>query len=338
MNRVKQFGFREPITPEGIPIPKSLASDESLLDNYSRAVISAVDKVSPAVVNLEARGGGSGVLFTSDGFILTNSHVVHGASDIRVLLSDGRAFQATLIGDDPETDLALMKIDAPTLLPTATLGDSHALRVGQLVVAIGNPYGFQCTVTAGVVSALGRSMRSSAGRLIDEIIQTDAPLNPGNSGGPLVTASGEVVGVNTAVILPAQGLCFAIPINTVKFVAERLLRDGKIRRGYIGVGGQTVPLHPRLGRFYGLSAATGVLVLTVEAGSPAQEAGLREGDVIVGYDDQLIASVDDLHRLLTERQVGVKSMLTVIRRTEKIVLPIVPDESNTRVNVSGPRN
>lgn len=320
------------------------AEDDALLDAYSRAVTSASEKVSPSVVNLEvrqrlrgsranhprlpheARGGGSGFIFTPDGFILTNSHVVHDATAVEVTLLDGRRFQADLIGDDPETDLAVVRILAPDLVP-ASLGDSHAIRVGQVAIAIGNPYGFQCTVTAGVVSALGRSLRSRSGRLIDNVIQTDAALNPGNSGGPLVTSRGEVIGVNTAIILPAQGICFAIAINTAKFIAGRLIKDGRIRRSFIGVGGQNVPLHRRIARFHSVPVQSGVLVVSIENSSPAQRAGVREGDVIVGYDDHPIAAIDDLHRLLTEQRVGAQSSLTIIRRSEKLVLDIVPEES-----------
>lgn len=308
------------------------------MDGYSKAVISAADRVSPAVVNIEVRGrrdgrhesevqgSGSGFLFTSDGFILTNSHVVHQAQEIAATLSDGRSFSAALAGDDPSTDLALIKIDAPTLVPVAHLGDSRAIRVGQLVIAIGNPYGFQCTVTAGVVSALDRSLRSTSGRLIEDVIQTDAALNPGNSGGPLVTARGEVVGVNTASIVSAQGLCFAIPISTAQFVASRLIREGRIRRAYLGIGGQTVPMQTRLLRFHNLTGPTGLLVISVEPGSPAQRAGVRPGDLIVSYDDQAIGGVDDLHRRLTEQQVGVRVPLTIIRQAQKFTLPVVPAE------------
>ena len=319
-------------------------SDDELLDAYSRAVITAAEKVSASVLNLEvhhsldgaqaaerrfpqqARGNGSGFIFTPDGFILTNSHVVHKASRIEVTLTDGRRFQADLVGDDPETDLAVVRIEAANLVP-ASLGDSQKLRVGQLVIAIGNPYGFQCTVTAGVVSALGRSLRSRSGRLISHVIQTDAALNPGNSGGPLVTSQGQVVGVNTAVILPAQGICFAIAINTAKFVAARLIRDGKIRRSYIGVAGQDVPIQRRVVRLNGLGVESGVLVASVEAQSPAEKAGLLEGDVIVGYDDRPVEGIDSLHQLLTEEKVGVKAFVTVIRRGEKRTFPIVPQES-----------
>ncbi len=322
-------------------------SDDSPLDAYSRAVISAAEKVSPSVVNIdvhqrlrghqaadphippELHGSGSGFVFTPDGFILTNSHVVHDATRIEVILTDGRRFQADMVGDDPDTDLAVIRIDLSNV-PPANLGDSHSIRVGQLVIAIGNPYGFQCSVTAGVVSALGRSLRSSSGRLIDDIIQTDAALNPGNSGGPLVTSRGDVIGVSTAVILPAQGICFAIGINTAKFVAGRLIKDGIIRRGYIGVAGQNIPLPRRIVRFHSLPLESGVSVVSIENNSPAQRAGLIEGDVIVGYDGQPISGIDDLHRLLTEKQIGLTSKLTIIRRAEKMVLNIVPEESKTR--------
>jgi S1-C subfamily serine protease len=319
--------------------------DVTLLDAYSTAVTSAVDRISPSVVNIEVhqnagrtrsgeprerRGGGSGFVFTPDGLILTNSHVVHDAAKISVTTTDGRHMPASLIGDDPASDLAVIRIDEPHFdepgLMAATLGDSQRLRVGQIVIAIGAPYGFQSTVTAGVVSALGRSLRSYSGRLIDDVIQTDASLNPGNSGGPLVDSAGRVVGVNTATILPAQGICFAIGINTAKFVASRLLRDGRIRRSYIGVSGQTVPVHRRVVRFYDLPKETGALVLSVEDGSPAKRAGLREGDIVVALEGQPVAGVDDLHRLLTDVRVSVSSTLTVVRYTEKLNLKIVPEE------------
>ena len=316
-------------------------SDDDLLDAYSRAVIHAAEKVSPSVVNIDVRrssrgkeielrlpgemhGTGSGFIFTPDGFVLTNSHVLHHADNIGITLSDGRQFQAELIGDDPDTDLAVVRINGPNLGPSP-LGDSQKIRVGQLVIAIGNPYGFQCTVTSGVVSALGRSLRSMSGRLIDNIIQTDAALNPGNSGGPLVTSRGEVIGVNTAVILPAQGICFAIAINTAKYVAARLIKEGKIRRSYIGLGGQNVILQRRIVRFYRLPVESGVRVVSVEAQSPAEKAGVMTGDVIVAFDNESISSIDDLHRMLTEEKVGVRSRLTLLRKAEKLTLSIIPD-------------
>jgi S1-C subfamily serine protease len=307
-------------------------NDSQLLDAYSQAVTAAAARITPSVVNIEirqerrrgeVRGGGSGFFFTPDGFVLTNSHVVSGASHVDVTLLDGSRFGATVVGDDPHTDLAVVRISAPNQVP-AQFGDSEAIRPGQLVIAVGNPYGFQCTVTAGVVSALGRTMRAKSGRLIDNVIQTDAALNPGNSGGPLVNSSGDVIGVNTAVILPAQGICFAIGINTAKFVASRLIRDGRITRSYIGVAGQNVPLHRRVVRYYDLPLDSGVLVMSVEKGSPAETAGLREGDIIIAYGQKSIASVDDLHRLLTEEQLGVAAAITAVRMTEKFETTIVP--------------
>jgi len=322
---------------ENKPDESAAFSDDELLDAYSQAVISAAEKVSPSVVNIEVlnndrrRGGGSGsgFVFTPDGFLLTNSHVVHGASKIEVTLLDGRRGEAQLIGDDPETDLAVIRVNALNLMSVA-FGDSNKIRVGQLAIAIGNPYGFQYSVTAGVVSALGRSLRSGTGRLIDNIIQTDAALNPGNSGGPLVNSRGEVIGVNTAVILPAQGICFATAINTAKFVAGQLIKEGRVRRSYIGVAGQVVPLHRRLVRYHNLAVETGVLVVSPEPGGPASKAGVQEGDVIVAYDDRPIAGIDDLHRLLTDQKVGVKSSLTVIRRNDKLTLSITPEDSRMR--------
>ncbi len=322
-------------------------SDDALLDAYSKAVITAADRVSPSVVNLdvqtnargrqaapfrmpeEQRGTGSGFIFTPDGFILTNSHVVHRASRIEVTLPDGRHFQGEAVGEDPDTDLAVVRIDGSNFL-AAPLGDSQRVQVGQLVIAIGNPYGFQATVTSGVVSALGRSLRSISGRLIDNIIQTDAALNPGNSGGPLVTSRGEVIGVNTAMILAAQGICFAIAINTAKFVAGKLIKEGKIRRSYIGLGGQSVPLLRRVVRFYRLAAESGILVVSMEENGPAQKAGLSEGDIIIAFDGQPVAGIDDLQRLLTEEKVGVKTTVTILRRAEKLNLGIVPEESMPR--------
>ncbi len=318
--------------------------DDAHLDAFSKAVIGAAEKVSPAVVRIgvmqnlqrgpiysqEIPGTGSGFIFTPDGFILTNSHVVHEATEIEVGLSDGRHFPAELIGDDPDTDLAVLRITAPDLVH-AQLGNSQAVKVGQLVIAIGNPFGFQYSVSTGVISALGRSLRSRSGRLIENIIQTDAALNPGNSGGPLVTSNGEVVGVNTAVILPAQGICFAIAVNTAKFVAAQLIKEGKIRRSYLGITGQTVPLLRRAIRFFNLQKETGILVVSIEPYSPAFKAGLEEGDVIVGYSNQVISGIDDLHRLLTNEQVGVKSKLTIIRGSQKLDLEIIPVEYKPRV-------
>jgi S1-C subfamily serine protease len=315
------------------PLPAPESSD--LLDAYSRAVVAAAERVSPSVVNIEvtqqsrrgqSRGGGSGFIFAPDGLILTNSHVVHGASTLRVSLPDARSASAVILGDDPATDLAVIRIDLPGLV-AVPLGDSQQLRVGQLVIAIGNPFGFQYSVTAGVVSALGRSLRSRTGRLIDDVIQTDAALNPGNSGGPLVTSDGRVVGVNTATILPAQGICFAIGINTAKFTASRLLRDGRIRRGYIGVVAQTVPLPPRVARFHGVPLDTAIVVVSMEVGSPAQRSGLHAGDLVVAMNGHVIAGVDDLHRLLTDAPLGERSTFTVIRGPQKLDLEVVPQEA-----------
>jgi S1-C subfamily serine protease len=320
-------------------------TDDELLDAYSKAVISAAEKVSPSVVYIEVqqpvknrrgnqpregRGSGSGFIFTPDGFILTNSHVVHGANKIEVTVTDGGKYHAELIGDDPDTDLAVIRINAPNLVP-AHLGESQQVRVGQVVLAIGNPYGFQYSVTAGVVSALGRSLRAGSGRLMDAVIQTDAALNPGNSGGPLVNSRGEVIGVNTAMILPAQGICFATSIDTAKFVASRLIRDGKVSRSYIGLAGQNVPLPRRIVRYYNLAVESGILVVSFEEKSPGQKAGLREGDIIVGFDDRPIAGIDDLHKLLTDERIGHKSTLVVLRGTQKLDLEVVPEESKARL-------
>lgn len=317
--------------------PTNPTNDAPLLDAYSNAVTTAADAVSPSVVKIDVfnrrgrgnngqPGTGSGFIITPDGFILTNSHVVHGAERIEVTLADGRRPDAHLVGTDPDTDLAVIRIYAPNLKPVR-LGDSNQLRVGQLAIAIGNPYGFQYTVTAGVVSALGRSFRAQSGRLMDNLIQTDAALNPGNSGGPLVNSRGEVIGVNTAVILPAQGLCFAIAINPAKTIAGWLIKDGVVRRSYIGVGGQTAKIHRRVVRHFNLPHETGLLVLGVEQGSPASRAGLREGDIVVEFAGQAIAGIDDLHKHLTGAQVGVRSSLTVIRHNEKLALQITPAES-----------
>src|SRR2546425_2948417 len=296
-------------------------TDDDVMDAYSRAVITAAEKVSPSVVYIEVeqrvsnrrpniprmpqerRVSGSGFIFTPDGFILTNSHVVHGAKKIEVTLADGHKHQADLIGDDPDTDLAVIRINAPNLVP-AQLGEAQRIRVGQLVIAIGNPYGFQYSVTAGVVSALGRSLRAQSGRLMDAVIQTDAALNPGNSGGPLVNSRGEVIGVNTAMILPAQGICFATSIDTAKFITGWLVKEGRVRRSSIGIAAQTAPIHARLRRHYRLSVESGILVVSFEESSPARNAGLLMGDVMVGLDDHPVAGIDELHKLLTEDCVG----------------------------------
>jgi S1-C subfamily serine protease len=306
--------------------------DESrLLDAYSQAVIQAVETVGPAVVKIDAaRGGGSGVLFTPDGLILTNSHVVDGAGDLTVMTPDGRSWRADRVGQDVDTDLAVVRIDASSgpALPWATLGDSRAVRVGQIAIAIGNPYGFHHSVTAGVVSALGRSLRARSGRLMDDIVQTDAALNPGNSGGPLVTTRGEVIGINTATIQPAQGLCFAIASNTARFVAARLIRDGRIRRSYVGVGGQTVPIPRGVARANQLAVSSGVFVVSVEPNSPAATAGLRDGDVIIAFAGDAVTGIDDLHRLLTEERIGVPAALAILRAARRRQLTVVPREQS----------
>jgi len=322
-------------------------ADDEIFDAYSRAVIRASERISPSVVNInvnhnssaqsnpnmpkDRQGTGSGFIFTPDGFILTNSHVVHNGNKIDVTLADGRNYQAQLVGSDADTDLAVVRINASDL-STTEFGDSEKLRVGQLVIAIGNPFGFQTTVTAGVISALGRSLRSQSGRLIDNIVQTDAALNPGNSGGPLVDSKGKVIGINTAVILPAQGLCFAIAINTAKFVAGRLIKDGKIRRGFIGIAGQNIKFHQRSVRFHDLKTNGGVLIISIEPNSAAQFAGIREGDIIIAFDDQPIGNIDELQKILTEKEIGIQSKITVIRYAEKIILDIIPREYRDRLN------
>src|SRR5471032_83992 len=306
-------------------LPQS--DDGALLDAYSSAVIHAVDSVGPAVVKIDAaRGGGSGVLFTPDGLILTNSHVVEGAGALTVVMTDGRSMRGDVIGQDADTDLAVIRVDG-SALPWATLGDSRAVRVGQIAIAIGNPYGFHHSVTAGVVSALGRSLRARSGRLMDDIIQTDAALNPGNSGGPLVTTRGEVIGVNTATIMPAQGLCFAIASNTARFVEARLIRDGRVRRSYIGLAGQTVPIPRAVARANQLAVTSGVFVVSVEAQSPAAIAGLRDGDVVLAFAGEAVTGLDDLHRLLTEERIGVPQTLVILRAAARRTLTIVPGES-----------
>jgi S1-C subfamily serine protease len=325
-----------PIVEPSAPAP---LADEELLDSYSQTVTRTVEKVAPAVVNIrvhkasrenqrgqEGGGSGSGFVIAPDGFILTNSHVVHGAGKMEVTLADGQVFPANLIGEDPETDLAVIRINAPGQLSHVQLGDSKKIRVGHIAIAIGSPYGFQQTVTAGVVSALGRSMRSQSGRLIDNVIQTDAALNPGNSGGPLVNSRGEVIGVNTAVILPAQGICFAIASNTAEFVAAWLIKEGRIRRSWIGVMGQNVPIHRRVVRFHHLAYENGVLVAGTEPNSPGKRAGLLEGDVIVAFAGEPVSSIDELHHQLVAKVIGIPTVLTIIRHTEKLDLVVTPEE------------
>src|SRR3954467_1784170 len=317
----------------------AVAQEDDLLDAYSRAIVGAVDRVGPSVVHLEitktgrgrgreardVQGSGSGFLFTPDGFALTNSHVVNGATSIRATFSDGSTHPAYLVGDDPDTDLAVVKID-DTPPGFAAFGDSSSLRPGQLVVAIGNPLGFQATVTAGVVSALGRTMRSQSGRLIDGVIQTDAALNPGNSGGPLVNARAEVVGVNTAIIAGAQGICFAVPANTAQFVASRLIRDGRVRRSYIGVVGQTIALTRRHAQRFHLAVQGGVLVTDVAPNGPAARAGLRPRDIIIGLETGVVGSVDDLQRQLTEELIGRDAELSILRAGTQQILRVRPAE------------
>jgi S1-C subfamily serine protease len=309
-------------------------SEPEILDAYSRAVVGAVETVGPAVVHLQVEsdkgqaGSGSGVVFTPDGYLLTNSHVVNAAAAgkrISATFPDGRSSAASVVGDDPDTDLAVLRLhgEAPA---AARLGDSRRLRVGQLVVAIGNPFGFQCTVTAGVVSALGRSLRARSGRLIDSVIQTDAALNPGNSGGPLVTSDGTIVGINTAIIAMAQGICFSISANTVEFVAARLIRDGRVRRCYIGIAGQNVPLPRRVVRFHELARESGVRVQSTAPDGAAREAGILSGDIIVAVDGLPVGDVDDMHRLMTEERVGIAVPVTLLRGAQKRILPIVPRE------------
>jgi S1-C subfamily serine protease len=308
--------------------------DAEVLDAYSRTVMGALQSVAPAVVYIQVQskdkrgavrtGGGSGFFFTPDGYIFTNSHVVHGASEIQVTLSDGRKMPARLVGEDHHLDLAVIQTPTPNIDPVI-LGDSARLSPGQIVIAIGNPFGFQSTVTAGIISALGRSLRAQSGRLIDDVIQTDAALNPGNSGGPLVNSRGEVIGVNTAVILPAQGICLAVPINAAKFVAVALLKDGFVRRGWIGVAAQNIDLSNRLRRFHQITNQGAVLIIGVEGDSPAVRAGMREGDALISFNGSQVNSVDDLHRLLFAVQNGEPCKATIIRHDQLVDLSIKPD-------------
>ncbi|MEX2139906.1 MAG: trypsin-like peptidase domain-containing protein [Pirellulales bacterium] len=319
-----------PLTTE-----RAAANDGPLFDAYSQAVIRAAETVSPAVLKIDVRtkaaggqrggGSGSGFLITPDGFALTNSHVVSGADEIQVTMSDGHRTQAALVGDDPDSDLAVVRLPHSDL-PFASFGDSQAIRVGQLAIAVGNPLGFQYSVTAGVVSALGRSLRARSGRLMDDILQTDAALNPGNSGGPLVDSLGRVIGVNTAIILPAQGICFAIASNTARLVATQLIAYGRVRRSYLGVAGQNVVLPRRLVRKHDLLQSSAVLVAGVERASPAEQAGLQEGDLLVALDDVPIESIDDLHRQLTAARAGVHSALAIVRDDRRQSVMVTPVE------------
>ena len=339
--RIVHVANSKPLGPEGATHSTLPFENEGLMDAYSNAVIYASEKVSPSVVNidlfqkgrnqrreepsLQKAGSGSGFLFTPDGFILTNSHVVRNAQEMEVTLLSGETHSARLIGEDPDSDLAVIRLDTNGLTP-AKLGASRNLRVGQLVVAIGSPLGFQTTVTAGVVSALGRSLRSRSGRLIDNVIKTDAALNPGNSGGPLVNSLGEVVGVNTATIMSAQGLCFSIAIDTAQRIAMQLMQYGRVRRSYIGIGGQNIDLPRKFIRHFNLSQEQAVLIVGVEGSGPAQKAGIQEGDVILEFEGQPIQNMDDLHRLLTDEKVGVESSFGVVRRSEKLNFKVTPEE------------
>ncbi len=337
-SRIKELFADESIneSPEIRTTPTPI-DDSNLLDAYSQAVVFAAEKIGHSVVYVEvshtrgsrsgrqSAGSGSGFVLTPDGFIVTNSHVVHDASSIRVTLADGFRAPADLVGDDPHSDLAVIRVRTSGLTH-ATLADSEAIRVGQLAIAVGNPLGFQCSVTAGVVSALGRSLRAQSGRLMDDIIQTDASLNPGNSGGPLINSRGEVIGVNTAMILPAQGIAFAIASNTVKRVVTQLIAYGKFRRSSIGVAGQNVDLPRWLVRDHDLLEDTAILVAGVEETGPARAAGLTEGDLIVAFDEVPVASIDDLHAQLSDARVGATATITVLRDRERKVLKIVPAE------------
>ena len=329
-------------SPASAPTPAAGAgpeTDAELLDAYSRAVSAAVGRVRPAVGHIRVEraarrgrkqdGAGSGFAITPDGYLLTNSHVAAEAAALEVTLPDGRVLGAELVGDDPDSDLAVVKIGGDGLA-YAQLADSSRVRVGQVAIAIGSPYGFQHTVTAGIISALGRSMRGATGRLLDNIIQTDAALNPGNSGGPLVDSRGTVIGVNTAVILPAQGICFAIASNTAERVAIALIRDGRVRRAYLGVSAQDMQLPRRIVRHFELGQETGAQVEAVEAGSPAAAAGVQAGDIIIGFDDAAVTGVDDLLRMLTGGRIGDGIALTILRRVERLTLKVTPRESTPR--------
>lgn len=319
--------------------PTAALDDGSLLDAYSNAVTAVVDGVGPAVVRVAVpadratgrRGGtGSGVVVSPDGLVLTNSHVVQGARSVRLAVPDGREVEAAVLGDDPHTDLAVLRVTHDATLAAARLGNSKALRRGQLVVAIGNPLGFESTVTSGVVSALGRSLRGAAGRLIDDVIQTDAALNPGNSGGPLVSSRGEVIGINTAVIAGAQGICFAVSSNTASHVLVEILRHGRVRRAFIGISAQTLPLPRRLARTLGFESSLAAIVTAVDAGGPAAEAGLAERDIVVALDGQAVTGVDDLVRLLGGERIGCRTELSVISGGRLRTIAVTPAERDRR--------
>jgi S1-C subfamily serine protease len=315
----------------GVSVTDRRVDDAALLDAYSESVASAVERAGPAVVHLEVRGNsapggsGSGFFISPDGYALTNSHVVHGARELRASLADGRRLHAVTIGDDPDTDLAVVRVDA-TDVTHLELADSERVRAGQIAVAIGSPMGFQQTVTAGVVSALGRSLRAQSGRAIDSIIQTDAALNPGNSGGPLIDTRGHVIGVNTAIIRPAQGICFAIASNIARWVAGWLIKEGRVRRSFIGLGGQTVPLLRKLVLAYRLDSPSGVLISHVDASGPGARAGLREGDIILTFDNTVTPRIESLHRLLTADRVGLAGEMRVLRGVELLTLQVTPAE------------
>ncbi|MCI0463455.1 MAG: trypsin-like peptidase domain-containing protein [Gemmataceae bacterium] len=312
----------DPSPPDPTP-PEELDA----LDAYSRVVVRVAETLRPAVVNLRAgrEGSGSGILFTPDGFLLTNAHVVRNQERVRVRLSDGREVVGRLVGADPWTDLAVVQAGG-TGLPHADLGDSTKLRVGQLVVAIGSPLGFESTVTAGVISALGRTLRSTSGHLVDNIIQTDAALNPGNSGGPLVDSRGRVIGINTAVIMPAQGICFAIPINTARHILPQLMKEGRVVRGYLGLHARNVPLPRSLARLHHLEQSSAVQVQAVEPDGPADQAGILEDDLIVTLGDQPVPTVDDLHKLLTQLPVEIATTVVLLRGQRRLERLLVPAE------------
>ena len=324
------------LTDAAAPMPDG---DEDLLDAYSRAVTATVERAQDAVVFIAARsegrgrsqaGSGSGFLFTPDGYLLTNSHVVHGATALEVTRPDGTRSHAELIGEDTDTDLAVLRIGSSRALSHVPLGDSSKLRVGQVAVAIGNPLGFAHTVTSGIVSALGRSLRSSGGRMIENVIQTDAALNPGNSGGPLLDTQGRVVGVNTAIIPGAQALCFAVAVNSAKWVVTQLFTHGRVRRAHIGLSGSTVPISRRVARFLEIEQSSAVRVSEVQPGSPAGIGGLKEGDLVVGIDGTPVRSIDDLQRLLDESRIGKHCVLRVLRAARPLFLNVQPAESHGR--------